>query len=573
MALPEIIKDIEARVKDTGDIMTGLLKTNGSIENQGEARFSHPTYCPNIEDTAVDIGCAFKASRGHFNQMNVNEIYLPATATTNYESNKILFKSYSGGNNGTYTGVSEIAQINTTGLKVGSSSIGINGYIEGTWLRTTSAGNDKTGDFAIIDDLGWIYKRTPAQVLSDIGAASKSHNHNSKYVKKSGDTMTGRLYIKVMDNQILLGNDEYKKTILRSDGSDFWLLVSDVGSNEFNDLRPFRFNLSSGQVYISHGLNITDGTFNYSSIQSGSSNANRNVWFSTSSSRGTPCLNDNFKYNPSTNTLTVGNITGNAATATESTYTKFVRAYNTVIWPGPGMQYFQGPLPYSTTAEKGKVFKGDSGDYEVFSAPDSIYLNGTATGNFQAIRFYWGTTYFREINMSPNNDALYTRNVKNGGPGVWRKIWQEGESITGAVWNDYAEYRESDFIEPGYCLIENGDDTLSKSTERMQPWAGISSDTWGFAQGQTEKAQTPIAVAGRVLVYPYRDRNEYKSGDCVCTAPDGKVDIMTEEEIYKHPDRIIGVVSCVPDYEEWGGGENADRPSVKVDGRIWVRVK
>lgn len=173
--------------------------------------------------------------------------------------------------------------------------------------------------------------------------------------------------------------------------------------------------------------------------------------------------------------------------------------------------------------------------------------------------------------------ALYFNNLHDDAAtyawGAWRKIWVEGNSVTGAVWNDYAEYRESDFIEPGYCLIENGDDTLSKSTERMQAWAGISSDTWGFAQGQTDKAQTPIAVAGRVLVYPYRDRNKYKPGDCVCTAPDGKVDIMTEEEIYRHPDRIIGVVSCVPDYEEWGGGEKADRPSVKVDGRIWVRVK
>ena len=57
-------------------------------------------------------------------------------------------------------------------------------------------------------------------------------------------------------------------------------------------------------------MNITGGTFNYSSIQNGSSNADRNVWFSTSSNRGTPCFNDNFKYNPSTNTLTVGNIKG-----------------------------------------------------------------------------------------------------------------------------------------------------------------------------------------------------------------------------------------------------------------------
>jgi len=28
----------------------------------------------------------------------------------------------------------------------------------------------------------------------------------------------------------------------------------------------------------------------------------------------------------------------------------------------------------------------------------------------------------------------------------------------------------------------------------------------------------------------------------------------------------------VPDYDEWGGGEGADRPPVKVNGRIWVKV-
>jgi hypothetical protein len=174
--------------------MTGLLKTNGNIENQGEAKFTHPDYCPDVEDTAENIGCAFKASRGHFNQMNVNEIYLPATTTTNYEGNKISFKTYSGGNNGAYANVSEVAQINTTGLIVGSSSIGTNGYIEGTWLKTTNAGN-KAGDFATIDSSGWIYKRTAAQVLSDIGAASSSHNHDTNYVKKTGDTMTGQLAI------------------------------------------------------------------------------------------------------------------------------------------------------------------------------------------------------------------------------------------------------------------------------------------------------------------------------------------------------------------------------------------
>ena len=155
----------------------------------------------------------------------------------------------------------------------------------------------------------------------------------------------------------------------------------------------------------------------------------------------------------------------------------------------------------------------------------------------------------------------------------WRKVWLEGDSVTGAVWNDYAEYREADTVEAGYVLIETGKDTLVKSNERLSHFAGISSDTWGFSQGETDKAKTPIAVAGRVLVYPYQDRNNYKPGDCVCAAPGGTVDIMTREEVREWPDRIVGIVSCVPDYEEWGGGKGADRDPVKVNGRIWIKVK
>ena len=137
----------------------------------------------------------------------------------------------------------------------------------------------------------------------------------------------------------------------------------------------------------------------------------------------------------------------------------------------------------------------------------------------------------------------------------------------GAVWNDYAEYREGDSIEPGYVMVETGDDTVKKSSERLEPFAGVSSDTFGFAIGQTDQAKTPIAVSGRVLVHPLRPRDEYKPGDCVCAAAGGKVDIMTREEIQKYPDRIVGTVSSVPQYEVWG------QDSVPVNGRIWIKVK
>lgn len=173
-------------------------------------------------------------------------------------------------------------------------------------------------------------------------------------------------------------------------------------------------------------------------------------------------------------------------------------------------------------------------------------------------------------------NVYFRYNNSNGtsiNSGTWRKLWKEGDTVTSAVWNDYAECRQAETNEPGYVLYETGQDDLKKTFERLQHFAGVSSDTWGFSQGETEKAKTPIAVAGRVLVYPYQDRNNYKPGDCVCAAPGGKVDIMTREEIINYPDRIVGTVSCVPDYDTWGGGESADRDPVKVNGRIWIKVR
>ena len=153
------------------------------------------------------------------------------------------------------------------------------------------------------------------------------------------------------------------------------------------------------------------------------------------------------------------------------------------------------------------------------------------------------------------------------------RIWCSGDSVTGAVWNDYAEYRQCNDKEPGYVVLEDNEGYCNKTSYRLSPFAGVVSDTWGFSQGETETADTNIAVAGRVLVYTSRDRNQYKIGDCVCADKNGTVDIMSRNEIIQYPDRIVGTVSEIPIYEEWGGGKNADRPPVKVNGRIWIKVK
>ena len=140
-------------------------------------------------------------------------------------------------------------------------------------------------------------------------------------------------------------------------------------------------------------------------------------------------------------------------------------------------------------------------------------------------------------------------------------------SVYGAVWNDYAEFRETkETIEAGRVVIENGDDTLSLATERLMPGANIVSDTFGFAIGETDNAKTPLAVSGRALVYTYEDRDSYKAGDPVCSGPNGTVSKMTREEVMMYSDRMIGTVSSIPDYETWGTG------NVSVNNRIWVKV-
>ena len=155
----------------------------------------------------------------------------------------------------------------------------------------------------------------------------------------------------------------------------------------------------------------------------------------------------------------------------------------------------------------------------------------------------------------------------SGGLGVAGDIY--ANHVYGAVWNDYAECRESnEFINAGYVVKENGDDTLSLADGRLIYGCSIVSDTFGFMIGETDKAHTPIAVSGRVLAYPYENREVFRHniGCFVCSGPNGTVSLMDKEEVWNHPEAIIGQVSAVPDYEYWGN-------NVKVNGRVWIKVR
>ena len=70
-----------------------------------------------------------------------------------------------------------------------------------------------------------------------------------------------------------------------------------------------------------------------------------------------------------------------------------------------------------------------------------------------------------------------------------------------------------------------------------------------------------VAVSGRVLVYVNCD---VKVGDVLCADKDGFATVMSRQEIALFPDRILGIVSEIPSYEDW--------KSVKIDNRVWIKV-
>ena len=282
---------------------------------------------------------------------------------------------------------------------LGKASIDTNGYVTGTWLRTTASTRTTAAATEIcIKRDGWIYTRTPSEILADMGVTASATE-----------------------------------------------------------------------------LNILDGA--------------------------TITINGN--------TIT-GNLNGNAASATNATNSS--------------------KLYVNTT-----------------SADTNYYILGaTGTGN---------QSVYRALNSSgtANTTGVYF----NGVTGV----------LFGAAWNDYAEFRQSNELEAGRVVCETGKGDLILSTERLQPGAEIISDTFGFAIGETNKCKTPIAASGRVLAYTFEDRYEFKAGDAVCAAPGGTVSKMTRDEIINYPDRIIGTVSEIPEYDTWG------QNNIKVNNRIWIRIR
>ena len=213
---------------------------------------------------------------------------------------------------------------------------------------------------------------------------------------------------------------------------------------------------------------------------------------------------------------------------------------------------------------------------------NKLYLGGSTTGS-NAINSANPLIEFSDADRSQYGQLIYTDydSVRSPDGLTWvgnqANSWFQAPRVFGAVWNDYAEYRETkEDIQPGRCVVETGNGDLVLSTKRLQGGCEIVSDTFGFAIGQTNTCKTPTACAGRVLAYLYEDNSLAKPGDPVCSGPNGTVSLMTHEEEIEWPSRIIATVSEIPTYDEWEYGsadEFGVKEKLKVNGRIWIRIR
>lgn len=233
----------------------------------------------------------------------------------------------------------------------------------------------------------------------------------------------------------------------------------------------------------------------------------------------------------------------------------------------------RGTIPTETCSTRIVFADGSGKSYGgLINKISTTNQNRLALTGYQPTADRDGNTAYAQIYLEIENDGSCIAGVRNGsglrGDAATTESGGQANSIVfmGAAWNDYAEYRNQiEEIEPGYCVASTNQGKVYKTTKKFQACDGIVSDTFGFTIGKTDECQTPLAVAGRVLAYYNGNREDYNAGDTVCAGPNGKICKMTREEIHEYPDRIIGIVSEIPDYEEWNGK--------KVNSRIWIKVK
>lgn len=262
----------------------------------------------------------------------------------------------------------------------------------------------------------------------------------STYMKKSGDTATGSITVSKAGE---VGLYAYNTTAAHKVG----LVAGASGAAGVWDPTNSKWIVYSdinGNVTLNGNANTATTATTASRVSgvAGTTNADRHVWFSDSGAETARNYDDDFKYNPSTNTLTVANVSGTATKANQdgdgntisSTYAKLSGAtftgavtgvsfgassYVSVNTGNSGTSgglalYSTNPITYgiavrsTTNQAKHGFVQGDWATYFGMACT-------TATATTRGWVFQGGTTQVPVASISTAGNAVFNGSVTVGG--------------------------------------------------------------------------------------------------------------------------------------------------------------
>ena len=152
----------------TGNVVTNAVKTTAQTLTDAQK-----------QQARTNIGAGTSSFDGDYNSLTNKPTIPTKTSQLTNDSGYLTSAPVTSVNSKTGAvklAASDVGAVSKTGdtmtgnLTVGSASLQTNGYVTGTWLRTTAniASSSAASKIAVLND-GLVYSRTTAQIKSDIG--------------------------------------------------------------------------------------------------------------------------------------------------------------------------------------------------------------------------------------------------------------------------------------------------------------------------------------------------------------------------------------------------------------------
>lgn len=254
-----------------------------------------------------------------------------------------------------------------------------------------------------------VVKRLFFATAADV--ANDSNLHVNDLVYQLADTFETVIALTIPTlNQNTTGSAGSLKVAARGENANHYLTFVDsnnttAAAEDFYTDGDLYYNPSTNAL-SSAGI-VARTSFNYSGITARADNAASVVWFASTGAAGTPVYDNDFKYNPNTNTLTVGALSGPKIIIGDTTL--YINSGNTTNKLTPDQlinaDSTHGTIPSSAAvwnailtgmqANDAMVFKGflDGGD----SAANTAYTPAAETGYTYKVKTagYINGTYYQ----------------------------------------------------------------------------------------------------------------------------------------------------------------------------------